>query len=78
MPGQNEFADFIAMMYYRGKQDGFFFVGSQTQGKLLRDLQNIVPDMFQSECPVFLPREYSNIIELRLDNNIIFLSKLSH
>ena len=72
MAGKNEFAKVISIMYNTRKQDGIFFVGSQTQGKLLRDLQNIVPDMFHSDCPVFLPREHSNSIELRLDNNIIF------
>ena len=72
MPGQNELADVIAMLYHGSKQDGLLFVGSQTQKKLLQDVQGLVPELFKSDCPVFLPREYSNIIELRLDNNIVF------
>ena len=28
--------------------------------------------MFRSDCPVFMPLEYSDIVELRLDSHIIF------
>ena len=28
--------------------------------------------MFRSEIPIFLPIEHSDVVELRLDNNIIF------
>ena len=33
------------------------------------------PSIFRSDCPVFMPSELSNIVELMLDTNILFYAK---
>ena len=72
MPGQNEFADYIARLYHERKQDSLFFIGTQSHKNLLEHLQPLVPDMFKSDSPIFTPVEYSNSVQLRLDNNFVF------
>ena len=64
------------MMYKHRKQDSLFYVGSETGKEFFKHLQILVLDMFRSDCPIFMPIEYSNIVELRLDNNIIFYEKI--
>ena len=60
------------MIYNQTKQDGLFFVGTPKHTRLLNDLQTMVPDMFRSDCPIFMPMKYSNAVEMKLDRNIIF------
>ena len=64
------------MMYKHRKQDSLFYVGSETGKEFFKHLQILVLDMFRSDCPIFMPIEYSNIVELRLDNNIISYEKI--
>ena len=68
-------ADYIAMLYYERNQDSIFFIGTDTHKDLLKHLEPLVPDMFRSDCPIFMPSEYSRTVELRLDNNIIMYEK---
>lgn len=72
MPGQNEFADYIAKLYHERKQDSLFFIGIQSHIDLLEHLQPLLPDMFRTDCPIIAPMEYSNSVQLRLDNNFVF------
>ena len=60
------------MLYYHRKQDGLIFEGTQSHKALLENLLSLAPEMFRSDCPVFMPLEYSDIVELRLDSHIIF------
>ena len=60
------------MLYYDRKQDSLIFVGSGTHTELLDNLQSTVQDMFRSDCPIFLPIEYSRTVEMKLDNNFVF------
>ena len=60
------------MLYRRGKQDSLIFVGSETHKDILNGLQFVTKDMFRSDCPIFLPIEYSRTVEMKLDNNMVF------
>ena len=73
-PPKNKFADYIVWLYQHGKQDGLFYVGSESGNHklLFEQLQFWEIYMFRSEIPIFLPIEHSDVVELRLDNNIIF------
>lgn len=62
----------IEKLNNNAKQDSLIFVGSNANNALLEDLQINVPDMFRSDCPVFMPRGYLNMVKQRLDNNVIF------
>ena len=69
---KNDLADYIAMLYHKRKQDSLFFIGTQNHKDFIELLLAIVPEMFRSDCPIFVPMEYSNSVELRLDHNIVF------
>ena len=66
------------MLYYQRKQDGIIFVGNRTHKDMLDMLQSVVPDMFRSDCPIFLPIGYSRTVEMKLDNNIVFYENQVH
>ena len=62
------------------KHDGLIFVTSQmpqVHEKLIRQIDDIVPSIFTSNCPVFMPVEYSNMMKLRLDSNILFCKHMN-
>ena len=65
-----ELADRISMLHKQRKQDSVFFV--QTNEKLLGHLARQQPSLFRSNCPVFMPLEFSGVIQLRLDTNVLF------
>ena len=67
----------IEKVYINRKQDSLIFVDFNTHNALLEDLQTLVPDMFRSDCPVFMPRGYLNLVKQRLDNNVIFYENLN-
>ena len=67
-----ELAGHLAMIHKDREQDVLIFVGSPGHEQLLIELTKLVPSMFTSNCPVFMPRDYSTMIKLRLDSNIIF------
>ena len=66
----NELTEHLIMSDKRGKQDGIIFIGDQYE--LIEQLQTKAPAMFRSNYPMFIPLEYSTLISLRLDSNIIF------
>ena len=70
-------AEHLAMIHQVGRQDGVVFVGSPDNELILRETTRIVPSLFLSNSPVFMPIGYSNMVKLRLDSNIIFHVKLA-
>ena len=68
----DELVEHIATIHQLRKQDGIIFVHSPDTKDLIRKLAKHVPSLFSSECPVFIPTEYDEDIDLRLDSNIIF------
>ena len=68
----NSFADYIVMLHHRRKQDSLIFAGTKISKGMLEDLHTLEQDIFRSDCPIFLPMEYSNVMTLRLDSNIVF------
>lgn len=65
----NELALHMDIIHQQRKQDGVIFVGSAGHEKLVKQLE---PSIFSSNCPVFMPNEYTKDIKLRLDSNLIF------
>ena len=88
---QKKLAEHIAMLHRRTehwtynqteqdkptgrKQDGLLFFGSETDTGLLQNLALLEPLMFRSSCPIVMPLQFSNAIELKLDLNIIFYER---
>ena len=68
---ENELAEHIAMLYQKVKQDSFILTANVTK-EWLKHLEYLEPMMFKSNQPLFMPKEYSETVELRLDSNIIF------
>ena len=73
----DESASHLDKIYQLRKQDGLIFIGSRAHEKLIKQLAQISPFTFSSNCPVFMPIEYEKHIELRLDSNIVFYKKVS-
>ena len=57
--------------------DGLIFVGTQVHEQLLMQMVEVIPTIFTSNCPVFMPAEYSNLMKLRLDSNIVFYQEMT-
>ena len=67
---QIDVADHIVMLHEERKQDSVFFMGASE--KLVRLITRQRPSMFRSNCPTFMALELSDLLELKLDTNIIF------
>ena len=52
--------------------DGLIFVDTRVHEQLLLQMAEVAPTIFTSNLPVFMPAEYSNLMKLRLDSNIVF------
>ena len=72
-----ELAEHLAIFHQKRKQDGVIFVGSKGHGHLLNLLTQLAPTMFTSEFPVFMPLDYAEDVNLRLDSNIVFYEHTS-
>ena len=68
----NYLAEHMASMHQGRKQDGVIFAGIGGHRQLIKDLAGLTPSLFRSNCPVFLPIDYSRDIKLRLDSNVVF------
>ena len=68
----SDLAIHLAKIHKERKQDGLIFVGNQVHEKLIKQVAQLVPSLFLSECPVFMPKSMQNRMNLRLDSNIIF------
>ena len=63
----------VAHLHNKSRQDALIVIGGgEVQGQLLARLARLAPFVFTSNCPVFMPLEYSFEIPLRLDSNVIF------
>ena len=71
-----ELAEHLNRIHRDRKQDGVIFVGSQVPEHLLTQMVNIKTTFFSSQCPVFMPKDGYNHLNLRLDSNVIFYDKL--
>ena len=67
-----ELAKNIANDKRAAKHDSLIFGPSGDQRELLNDIEQVQPLMFRLNTPVFMPVWYSDMIELKLDSNIIF------
>ena len=72
-----ETAEHLDRIFKTRKQDGIIFVGEQGHRQLLRQLDKVTPFIFSSNCPVFMPADYTNDIRMRLDSNMIFYKEES-
>ena len=57
----------------RGRyQDGLIFVGNSSHENILKWFEMYAPTILRSNCPVFMPAEYTKTINLKLDSNVLF------
>ena len=66
----------LEKLYKGRKQDGLIILNFPTNTGLVNELGSKIPSIFSSNCPVFMPVEY-DMVELRLDSNIIFFQEKS-
>ena len=66
---------YVTNLYKLRRQDGLFFIGKENPTELLEHLQTLVPDMFRTDIPIFMPMEHSGTVQLRLDSNFIFYTE---
>ena len=66
-----ELAGHITNVDRGNKQDSLIF-GPGQDHQLFDDIEQVKPLMFRLNTPVFMPLEYSDMIELKLDSNILF------
>ena len=63
----------VAFLHKESRRDALIVIGGGEQNRqLIAELARLAPFVFTSNCPVFMPIEYSDVIPLRLDSNIIF------
>ena len=72
----SETAEHMARLHLHRKQDGVIFVGSDRSKNMVGHMNRLTPTIWTSNCPVFMPHDYSDIINLRLDTNILFYKVL--
>ena len=53
----------LNMIQQLRKQDGIIFIGSQGHEQLVEKLAEFLPTIFTSNCPVFMPIEYTKYID---------------
>ena len=68
-------AEHLITIHSGSKHDGVIFLENELNGQLLELMTRLAPSFFRSNSPVFMPREYVEIIELRLDSNVIFYER---
>ena len=66
----------LTVMHQTRKQDGVILDGNEGHEGLLKKLVDVLPSLFSSKSPVFMPREYTNFMRLRLDSNVIFYHEM--
>ena len=70
--GIEEVITHLATMSQLRKHDSLIFVGSHQHRDLVKNISDIVPSIFTSGYPVFMPKIHTNAVNLRLDSNVIF------
>ena len=69
------FAGHLITVHNNRKHDGVIFLENELAEELLDLLEVLAPSIFRSNSPVFMPKEYVDMIKLRLDSNVIFYEK---
>ena len=72
---RTELASRLITIYKNGKNDGLIFFASQYNHELLQQLAKASPLFFNTDNPTFMPKEYIELIKLRLDSNVIFYER---
>ena len=72
---RTEFAGHLITLYEMTKHDGLIFLTSPHNSELLQQLGKTSPLFFNSDYPTYMPKEYTNLIKLRLDSNVIFYER---
>ena len=62
-------------LYDFTKHDGLIFLASKINHELLQQLAKTSPLFFNTDYPTFMPKEYTALIKLRLDSNVIFYER---
>ena len=70
-------AEHLITVHNNSKQDGVIFLENELNKGLLEQLEALAPSIFRSNSPVFMPKEYVDMIKLRLDSNVIFYDRKS-
>ena len=66
-------AEHLKTLHLTRKQDGVIFADNgKGISTLVQKVSNLVPSLFRSPCPVFMPLDHARLIELRLDSNVLF------
>ena len=73
----SQLADHLITVHNSSKPEGIIFLENEQNKELLELLTRISPSIFRTNSPVFMPREYVQIIKLRLDSNVIFYERKS-
>ena len=73
----SQLAEYLITIHNSSKPEGIIFLENEQNKELLELLTRISPSIFQTNSPVFMPREYVQIIKLRLDSNVIFYERKS-
>ena len=69
-------AEHLKILHLTRKQDGVIFADNGNgMSTLVEEVSNLVPTLFRSPCPVFMPLDHARLIELRLDSNVLFYNR---
>ena len=68
-------AEHLITVHNNSKQDGVIFLENELNKGLLEQLEALAPSIFRSNSPVFMPKEFVDLIKLRLDSNVIFYER---
>lgn len=72
---QNEaalIAKHLETLHLTRKQDAVIFADGDGMSTLIKEISKIIPSLYRSPCPVFMHLDYVDMIELKLDSNILF------
>ena len=73
----SQLADHLITIHNSSKAEGIIFLENEQNRELFELLSRIAPSIFRTNSPVFMPREYVQMIKLRLDSNVIFYERKS-
>ena len=72
---KTELAGHLITLYDLTRHDGLIFLTNQYNREVLQHLAKTSPLFFNTDYPTFMPKEYTDLIKLRLDSNVIFYEK---
>ena len=68
-------AKHLETLHLSRKQDAVIFADGNGMSTLVEETSNLIPSLFRSPCPVFMPLVNAHLIELRLDSNALFYTQ---